>query len=339
MIPELRTNLVDRIGKYASLRKVAAHEWASPCPRCGGSDRFRVNDEKGWFCRTCQGEPGSGGHWGDYADFMQFLSGWTLRETLHSLGMDRKLTPAEIAALDTERKAAQEKARAEEFAKQSEVHSRLTSGNWQRYHDNLNSIPEARAMWNRRGLSDGWIDFYHLGYCLPRDWWGKFFSDSLTIPYLRIDNGAFRVVNLKHRILIDNPPMGKYLPELSGAGSQLFYANYYDPTPAGKNLLIVEGEIKAMVTWSCLGETGYWPAWSVIGIPGHGWREEWVHIFNLAERVFICLDPDGDAQRAAKRLVNCMADRAKNILLPEKIDDLIAMNILDGSKLVEILEG
>lgn len=339
MIPELRQHLVDRISKYATLKKASAHEWAWPCVRCGGKDRLRVNDEKGWFCRHCQGEPGSGGHWGDFADFMQFAYGWTLKETLHSLGMDRKLTPAEVAELDRQRQAAQEKQRLEEAAKQTEVHKRLTAGEWMQYNQNLTTIPEAREMWRARGLSDEWQDFYKVGYCPYRSWWGKFASDSLTIPYLRIVNSAWKVLNLKHRLLMDNPPMGKYLPDLPGAGNHLYIPNYHEPEPAGKNLLIVEGEIKAMITWAAIGETGSWPVWSVIGIPGHGWREDWLQTFVQADHIFVCLDPDADAQRAAKRLAHSIGEKATNVLLPDKIDDLLNMHVLSGVKLLQVLEG
>ena len=38
----------------AKLRKVTVCEWAGPCPRCGGTDRFAVNTARGlWNCRTC----------------------------------------------------------------------------------------------------------------------------------------------------------------------------------------------------------------------------------------------------------------------------------------------
>jgi phage/plasmid primase-like uncharacterized protein len=36
----------------ANLKKIAANEWAGPCPMCGGKDRFSVNTRKGVFnCR------------------------------------------------------------------------------------------------------------------------------------------------------------------------------------------------------------------------------------------------------------------------------------------------
>ncbi len=38
----------------ARLKRVTAAEWAGPCPRCGGRDRFAVNvSERLWGCRGC----------------------------------------------------------------------------------------------------------------------------------------------------------------------------------------------------------------------------------------------------------------------------------------------
>lgn len=351
MIPELKANLVDRIGKYSNLRKIAAHEWAGPCPRCGGRDRFRVNDERGWFCRTCQGEPSSGGHWGDYADFTAFAFGWTLIETLKAIGANRKLSPAEIAALDAERKASQDKQRQAEQHEQAQVHQRLTDyPEWRGYAE-LVKRPEIRALWLDRGMPDAWIDYYGVGYC-PRRVWngpdGKFESDSLTIPYFRPhfkmvdgheDFDHWHVIGLQHRLLIDNPPGGKYRPHLAGAGKQLFYGDIYQRGPCNFDLLIVEGEIKTMVTEAALwaGLDPIAPNLRVVGVPGKGWREEWAAEFKQSPRVTICLDPD--AQDSARKLAKMIGPQARVIMLPDKIDDLITMGVLDGWQLLQLLEG
>jgi hypothetical protein len=350
MIPELHTNLVDRIGKYTHLRKIAAHEWAGPCIRCGGRDRFRVSDQKGWFCRECTGEPGSTGKWNDYADFTSIMLHWTLAQTLQSIGANRKLSPAEITALDAERKTRQEQERKAEQQTQAQVHQRLTDcRDWREYAGYMQA-PEYRALWHKRGLSDNWIDYYALGYCPNRTWNGPdgtFESDSLTIPYFRpafkrIDDHEefdhWHVIGLQHRLLTPNAPGGKYRPHLAGAGKHLFYADIYQRGPTAYDLLIVEGEIKAIIT-----ETALWvdqdkiaPNLSVVGVPGKGWREEWVTEFQQSPRVTICLDPD--AADSAKRLAQMIGPQAQVILLPDKIDDLINIQVLDGWKLLQLLE-
>jgi phage/plasmid primase-like uncharacterized protein len=40
----------------ARLKKVATHEWAGPCPACGGEDRFSINTSKNIF--NCRGSEG-----------------------------------------------------------------------------------------------------------------------------------------------------------------------------------------------------------------------------------------------------------------------------------------
>jgi phage/plasmid primase-like uncharacterized protein len=50
----------------SQLRKVAAAEWAGPCPKCGGEDRFHASED--WFfCRQCHGKRG------DVIELVQWL--------------------------------------------------------------------------------------------------------------------------------------------------------------------------------------------------------------------------------------------------------------------------
>jgi len=345
MIPELHQNLVSYIGKYTTLKKVAANEYAGPCPVCGGRDRMHVSDKKGFFCRKCTGEK-----WGDLADFTALTFGWTLKETLRQFNLDRRATPEEIAVMETERKAREAAERQAEQERQAMVHRQLTDcGDWWYYYQNIEKFPVGRELWHKRGLSDPWIEYYRLGYCPSRIYPHdnqQFESASLTMPYFRPvftqhpEGGAdvsWRVVGLQHRLLLPDAPGGKYRPHLAGAGKHLFFTDLHQRNVFG-DLLIVEGEIKAMVTWAALwdGETCLFPNTTVIGVPGKGWRGEWLEQFDKADRVWVILDPD--AQASAQKLVNRLGDKARNILLPDKIDDLITAGVLDGFKLMEVLE-
>lgn len=49
-----RFDLLAYIERHTELRNVATGEWAGPCPRCGGRDRFHVKGNE-WFCGTCTG--------------------------------------------------------------------------------------------------------------------------------------------------------------------------------------------------------------------------------------------------------------------------------------------
>jgi putative DNA primase/helicase len=53
----------------ARLKRISTVEWAGPCPRCGGDDRFSINTRKQvWNCRGC-------GVGGDAVDLVRHLNG------------------------------------------------------------------------------------------------------------------------------------------------------------------------------------------------------------------------------------------------------------------------
>ena len=55
-------------GRYTELKKIARAEYAGPCPKCGGEDRFHVHTGKGWwFCRQCHEKRG------DAIDFTRWV--------------------------------------------------------------------------------------------------------------------------------------------------------------------------------------------------------------------------------------------------------------------------
>lgn len=341
------TDLVAMIGQHTRLRKVAAHEYAGPCPVCGGTDRFRVNDEKGFFCRHCHGEPGSGGHWGDAVDFVKWIFGLPTRAALERLTGKLKLSPAEVEARIAERDRLEAERRQQEQERQEEVHRQLTeAAEWREYA----AHPLAKQKWAERGVSSLWVEYHGLGYCESRrycsnDIW--FESPSLTIPYHRAewiphpeggDDSKWSVVGLQHRLLIENPPGGKYRPHLAGAGKQIFWTDVTQRRPFGK-LLIVEGEIKAIVTWQMFWDTESGdlliPGVTVCGVPGKGWKAEWADCFRNADEVIVCLDPD--AQPSAHRLAAVIGEKARVLTLPAKIDDLVLAGALDAFKLYELM--
>lgn len=79
-----RVNVVSLSERYSKLSKLTNGEWAGPCPKCGGDDRFHVKED-GWFCRQCKPiDPKHG--WHDSIDFMQWLqSGLSFAEAVAQL--------------------------------------------------------------------------------------------------------------------------------------------------------------------------------------------------------------------------------------------------------------
>jgi hypothetical protein len=62
-----QADIVEVARRSTTLKRVGADEWAGPCPRCGGTDRFSINARKQIFnCRGC-------GAKGDTIALVQFL--------------------------------------------------------------------------------------------------------------------------------------------------------------------------------------------------------------------------------------------------------------------------
>lgn len=342
MNPEIEAakqiDLLALISARTQLRKVAAHEWAGPCPRCGGHDRFRVDPTKGWFCRVCFYND----HWNDAIDFVMWADGLDFKRALLRLVGKNDITPAELERRAAERKAADDKRLADEAAKRNEVITALnTSGVIEQYHQH----PQAVSRWIDRGLSEPWVNYYRLGYCPAREFSAgdsAIISDSLTIPYwrARLVDAAYEwsAINMRHRLLATDAPGGKYRPHLAGAGNNLFYTDPMTQSLFG-DVLIVEGEIKAMVTWAALWEDDnpLAPGLFVIGLPGKSWKVEFISELEGAARVFICLDPDAGSEAA--RLASSLGrERCKIVNLPDKVDDLINAGIMTGAELLTIME-
>jgi hypothetical protein len=347
-------DLMGLIEPFTRLKKVAAHEWAGPCPKCGGHDRFKVDPGRGWFCRQCTGSE----HWHDQIDFVMFYRGMEFKQALISLIGRTPISQAEIERMTTERQRREVDERENERVDTLKARHDLTASRcWERYHANLAQYPDGRRVWNDRGLDDRWIDYWKLGYDPEHTFYttGKptFTSPSLTIPYWRTcyDGKTFtyQVIGLRHRLLMDNPPGGKYRPEIPHLGNNLFVTDL-SFQGLGDTVLLVEGEIKAMVTWSALwaGNTLLTPGLDVVGTAGEGVKGTLRDELRTRKMVYICLDPDcynppSPCPKTWKPEPERLADdlgreRCKIIRLPGKVDDLLAAGVMDGCELVRLME-
>lgn len=160
-----------------------------PCPKCGGTDRFRVKryDGRDWFaCRQCHDKPG------DAIDYLRWLHGLTYPEALARLGIAGNATPP------TTRPA--RRARPVD-ALGKPIPDRLDdppSADWQTGARALVDDCAAR-LWSPAGaralsylrekrlLTDATLTAYGIGYNDADRWltWGKlrvFAARGLTIP-------------------------------------------------------------------------------------------------------------------------------------------------------------
>lgn len=310
-------------------------EWRSCCPLHGGNnnDAFAVYNDKGkqrWKCFT-----GDCGH-GDVFDFvMKWQSLPDFMAAYNFLGGDKTPDPLTIARnAEAQAQRAIEAMQAEIDRAQRTLEELRHAQAWLSYHRNLLECTDARQLWRQRGLPDEWQDWWKLGYCpsFPVGTEaGRWLTPSLTIPVFGVHDGSdeWPVMNVRHRLLNPPKPNDKYRPERPGLQSTPYIANPYsgfDTDP----ILVVEGEIKAMVTFKTIWANG--ETIQVIGIPG---KTQFRSIVDqlAGHDVYILFDPDAGKQAEEASL----QVSGKYITFPMKIDDAINAGALDRAGIKRLL--
>ncbi len=222
---------------------------------------------------------------------------------------------AERAAKDLDRAIQKANAaRAELQAAQIHLH----------YHETMPEL--CRQKWIERGLTESDIGFWYLGGkadFVVKGW----HTPTLTIP---IVDEKRNLLNVKHRFLNPNPahPNDKYRPEREGLGAAPpFLAVPEMGYDGGTTTWVLEGEIKAMVTWARCGDIDT----QIIGVPGRS-NYKSLAVKLKGKKVIIVPDPgaERDAWDFSKQI------RGHFLMLPEKIDDLIVSQGYDGEWLKAI---
>jgi hypothetical protein len=301
-------------------------EWRGKCPLHGGSNDtgFAIYEEGGkqrWKCFS--GDCGGG----DVYDFTVAWLGNKERADAY-LGGNITVRPEEMVQIASERtRRAEENERRKWTEYQAALSELRAARAWENYWNNLTESAAARQMWRARGIPDDFQALWQLGYC-PSFTYSSggvvYSSPSLTIPIFDKDPDP---VNIRHRLLKPVNPADKYRPERPGLHAAPFIA---DPERDGEleRVLVVEGEIKAAVTYLTMDDTTL----QVYGIPGKSSFRKLVDRLQ-GRRVYICFDPDAGAEAAeAARLVGGLLIR-----LPAKIDDAILDGSLDKGALRRLL--
>jgi len=278
------------------------------CPLHGGKDAnaFHVYADSGkqkWKCFS--GDCGGG----DALDFVQKWRGWDLEQAYEFLGGEQQYDPQEMKRLADERHV---RAQAELLDKQQRVEAARkelqVAEKHLFYHDTMGEW--AVDMWNRRGLDEGLQSFFTLGACSDFVV-GDYHTPTLTIPIFSEEN---TLLNIKHRLVNPKNPKDKYRPETHGLGVfpplLAIPAMGYD----GELIIVVEGEIKAMVTWAHLPASDF----QVIGVSGRNSFKP------LTEKLFgkkVVVIPDPGAEKEAFEFARSVQGRI--FYAPEKIDDYL----------------
>jgi len=174
---------------------------------------------------------------------------------------------------------------------------------WLEYFSEFYEVPEAREYWECALGPDYEKAVLHFGLGWCKDYNGLGPTAVIPISYKN------KVYLCKHRLI--HPAKGKYITEPNGVGAMLFNL---DGALEANTVFVVEGEKKAIRLWL----EGLIAVSSTTG--ANGFRKEW-DLFLLGKNVYVIFDPDEAGQKSAADLCNRL--HAKNILLPDKVDDLI----------------
>jgi hypothetical protein len=320
-----------------------ARSWVWACPfhderTVGGFHVFK----DGFKCFSC-------GVHGDVLGWRMDYHKESFAEAVTALGGDAASAPDPAAvarrAAELAERAARELERQIEKAQQTLAELRQAQ-TWLEYYDQLDDA--ARRRWEGRGVPAMFQDWWQLGfnpdYTLWRrengkwvDWWH---SPTLSIP---IWGEGWQVNNVKHRLLVEPPTGEKYRQERTGVPAAPFIAN---PDRSGGALLLVEGEIKSMVSYVTLTDRGNRSEDSiqVAGLPGVTPDPALFGQFENYDPVYLCMDPDAYVRKQAGRpspaenaVMALGRERVRSIRLPDKIDDLIVHYQLDRAWLLNLM--
>jgi hypothetical protein len=320
-------DLVDMANKAGTTMKRCQSDWRGPCPLHHGHDpnSFAIYNEDGkqkfkCFSSTC----GSG----DVIDFYAAWHGVDIKTAIRELGGDTKPDPTAITQAAIARAERAEKQLQDTIALAQKALADLREARtWEKYHAMLDGCEDARNLWASRGIPQVWQDLWRLGYCdsfRVNTASGGLVTPTLAMP---IFGKGWDLLNIRHRLINPINPKDKYRPDRPGLPAQPFMTDP-DLGMDANNILIVEGEIKSMVTYITLDSS----KWQVLGIPGKSWFHKIAGQMN-GKRVVVCFDPDAnaEAEQAAKDT------GGKMIRLEVKIDDAINAGELDREGLRDLI--
>ena len=308
-----RVDLLALVGRDTTLHKKATTrggEYAGPCPFCGGTDRFRVQPERGqWHCRQCSPDE----RWQDAIAYAMRRDGVDFREAC-----DRLAGGAALSTIVNKPHAAPAAAaepsdtwRAAGMALVEEAEASLWGEAGRR----------ARLYLHDRGLSKHTIRTWRLGYIAQDRYdaaevWGADPAErqrvlvpaGIVIPWFH----EGQLWQLKVRRRTGSDP--KYLAV--AGGHPLGYGLH---TLKGHRIAVAcEGEFDAMLAQQ---EAGELMGVVTLGSCSKGLDARVVpHRLPLA-RVLVAYDADEEGQKGAARLVSLSA-RMRQIHVPDEANDI-----------------
>jgi DNA primase len=271
-------DLLSLTGDLTCLRKAGAYH-VSPCPFCGGRDRFTIKhtaEGDRWHCRQC-----GDGKYHTAIDFVMKRDNCDFRTAMMILagqfeGGGRNAATREAAP---------------QFSLPSPA---WQDAAWLELHatnERLWSEPgdaEARSYLASRGLHKGTWAAWLLGSAMIGG------HSALVIPWLDMSPQKDIITALKYRFLRN----GKRRRFAMRKGSQPLIFGLQHVLESDQTLLIVEGELNALSIWQCL------PAGIAVvstGSEGGGSLAMLQQLARRFEHVFVWMDDVWDEPRSRRR--------------------------------------
>lgn len=251
-----RFDLLSYAGQHSELRKVAAKEWAGPCPMCGGNDRFHVRAD-GWFCRHCKNEP-----WQDAISLVQMIENCTFADALARMaGNAFTLTPERRRAVASAKSRQPADWASKAGAMLATAQEALYSERDNRGAEYLTGRGLTPATWRRFGLG------YKSDCGLPGTWNKETKERSyepqpaILLPWY----AGRRLVAIRYRFLQSHNYIDAGGEEQSNKQGALYGSVFEGRVFGGqalaricedrRTLIICEGEINAMSIYQIVSET------------------------------------------------------------------------------------
>jgi hypothetical protein len=307
--------------------------YSCACPLHGGENEtaFSIYFDKGrwkWHCftRDCGG--------GDAISFVEKWQGLKFKEACEFI-MGEKVSDPEILVKSASDRLAE--ARIEEIAARERREARVKELQHAERHLFYHRLRGQWGVdaWNKRGLDEGMQEWFLLGACEDFTYKVKdevFHSPTLSIPF-RGEQGE--LLALQHRLINPHNPKDKYRPDITGIETPPFLSV---PTMGynGSLIVVVEGAIKSMVTWSRISE----PDVQVIGVPVQGGYKRLTESLT-GKNVIVIPDPNGNTtnEKTLQQPVDlARATNGKLLRLPQKVDDYLLATGMSANGFYTVLK-
>lgn len=294
-------DLLELARRYTSLKQISrAGEYAGPCPRCGGEDRFHIKDNR-FYCRQCYPLGGDVIDLVRLAENVNFLEACEILATGVPFFSERQSSPSSQQQQSHDAGTLPPVEQTEAFFESARKTVAATS----RRLFSANG-GAGRAYLQQRGLSETTWRTFQLGYGTTFHPLHQKNEPAIFIPWLSADGQ--RVEALRHRFI--TPDLAKQERYSLKPGSHTVIFGLHALRLA-QCLVVVEGEFNCMA----LHQVGLMAIslGSQTGAQHHATLERLLELLPPYPEIIVWFDDPQQGQRLADRLVEAEPFRKEKV--------------------------